>query len=308
MLLFRYLSSSTRPPAAGRALTIGAYDGVHLGHRAILSELERQADADGLPASVLSFEPMPREYFAQDNPPARLTRFREKFELLRDAGIGELFCPQFSTVRDLDPDSFIRGLLVERLGVRRIVVGEDFRFAAGRAGSVADLESAGRHCGFTVSAVPAVYLCGKRISSTDIRLALKAGDLETARGMLGREYSMSGRVVRGLGLGRQLGFPTANVSLNRRQTPVDGIFAARVVGLPGGPLDGVASVGSRPTVGGSQPLLEVHIFDFAGDIYGKYITVQFVERLREERKYADLDSMIAQMHKDAAAARAALAA
>jgi riboflavin kinase/FMN adenylyltransferase len=307
MLLFRHLSSSTQTPVAGRALTIGAYDGVHLGHRAILSELRQQADADALPASVLSFEPMPREFFAAQNPPARLTRFREKFELLRDAGIDELYCPQFNTVRALDPDSFIRGLLVERLGVRRIVVGEGFRFASGRAGCIADLEDAGRRYGFSVTAVPAVYLNGTRISSTDIRLALQAGDLETARGMLGREYSMSGRVVRGLGLGRQLGFPTANVSLNRRQTPVDGIFAARVIGLSDGPLDGVASVGSRPTVGGSQPLLEVHIFDFARDIYGKYITVQFVERLREERKYADLDSMIAQMHKDAAAARASLA-
>jgi riboflavin kinase/FMN adenylyltransferase len=308
MLLYRYLSASMKASPSSRALTIGAYDGIHLGHRAILTELRRQARDVGLPAAVLSFEPMPREFFAQANPPARLTRFREKFECLDEVGIDELFCPHFSAVRDLSPDVFIRELLVDRLRVRRIIVGDDFRFAAGRVGDTDDLRRAGLRHGFDVTTVPAVFWRDRRISSTDIRLALHAGDLETARGMLGRDYSMSGRVVRGLGLGRQLGFPTANVSLNRRQTPVEGIFAARVIGLPGGSLDGVASVGTRPTVGGEKPLLEVYIFDFDRDIYGEYITVQFVERLREERKYADLDSMVVQMHKDVSAARAALAA
>jgi riboflavin kinase/FMN adenylyltransferase len=308
MLLYRYLSPSMSPPSDGRAITIGAYDGIHLGHRAILMELKQQAQAAGLPTSVLSFEPMPREFFSPANPPARLTRFREKFEVLNKIGIDELLCPHFSAVRDLSPEAFIKGLLVEGLNVRKVVVGQDFRFAAGRVGGTDDLERAGQAYGFDVTAVPPVYWRDKRISSTDIRLALHAGDLETARGMLGRYYSMSGRVVRGLGLGRELGFPTANVSLNRRQTPVDGIFAARVIGLSGGPLDGVASVGTRPTVGGDKPLLEIHIFDFSRDIYGEYITVEFVERLREERKYSDLDSMVAQMHKDASAARAALAA
>lgn len=308
MQLYRYLSASIESPHAHRAVTIGAYDGIHRGHRAILDELEARASDCGVPAAVLSFEPMPREFFAPSNPPARLTRFREKFECLRALGVDELFCPRFGAVRELSPDAFIGDLLVGTLGVRHVVVGEDFRFAARRAGDTDDLRRAGRTLGFGVTTVAPVYWSGRRVSSTDIRLALQAGDLETARGMLGRHYSMSGRVVRGLGLGRKLGFPTANVSLNRRQTPVDGIFAARVTGLPDGPLNGVASVGTRPTVGGDKPLLEVHIFDFERDIYGEYITVQFVERLREERKYSDLDSMVAQMHKDVSAARAALAA
>jgi riboflavin kinase/FMN adenylyltransferase len=206
------------------------------------------------------------------------------------------------------PAVFAETFLAEGLSARHIVVGEDFRYAAERRGDVDTLRRAGETAGFRVTAVPSVYWRQRRISSTAIRLALKAGDLETARGMLGRDYAMSGRVVRGLGLGRTLGFPTANVSLSRRQTPVDGIFAARVCGLAAQPLDGVASVGSRPTVGGDKPLLEVFIFDFDQDIYGEYITVQFIERLREERKYSDLDSMVAQMHEDVYAARAALAA
>ncbi len=308
MQLYRYLSSLTRAPNSGRAVTIGAYDGIHLGHRAILMMLQQKAASLEAPAMVLSFEPMPREFFAPVNPPARLTRFREKFECLATLGIDELFCPPFNSVRDLSPDVFIRELLVDGLGVRHVVVGDDFRFAAGRIGGIEDLERAGERFGFELTAVPGVYRQEHRISSTEIRLALKAGDLETARGMLGREYSMSGRVVRGLGLGRELGFPTANVNLNRRQTPVDGIFAARVLGLGDEPLDGVASVGTRPTVGGAKPLLEVHIFDFDRDIYGEYITIQFVERLREERKYSDLESLVAQMHEDVSAARAALSA
>jgi len=159
-----------------------------------------------------------------------------------------------------------------------------------------------------VTTIPAVYLDDCRVSSTAIRKALQSGDLDIARKMLGRDYSMSGTVIRGLGLGRNLGFPTANVNLNRRLTPVDGIFAARVSGIGDKVLDGVASVGTRPTVGGVKPLLEVFIFDFDRDIYGEYITVQFVTRLREERKYSDVDSMVEQMHRDVVDARAVLAA
>jgi riboflavin kinase/FMN adenylyltransferase len=308
MQLYRYLSSLRKTPERAHAVTIGAYDGIHLGHRAILRELKHQAQSEGLPVLVLSFEPMPREFFAPENPPARLTRFREKFECLDDCGIDALFCPSFASVRNMTPEEFIRKLLIDGLATRQIVVGEDFRFAAERLGDIDDLRRAGRKHGFSVTAVPAVYRQGCRISSTEIRLALGAGDLDTARGMLGRDYSMSGRVVRGLGLGKELGFPTANVSLSRRQTPVDGIFAARVTGLRDGPLDGVASIGTRPTVGGEKPLLEVFIFDFDKMIYGEYITVHFIERLREERTYADLESMVVQMHKDVSAARAALAA
>ena len=293
-------------PAPPRVVTIGVFDGLHLGHEAILARAIAEAEAAAQSSLVFSFEPTPKEFFAPTNPPPRLTRFRERFERLDELGIDELFCPSFGAVRDLDAGRFIDELLVARLNARHVVVGDDFRFGAGRGGTLADLRSAGARHGFRVSEVAPVYWHGARVSSTAVRQALKAGDLATARGMLGRDYAISGRVVRGLGLGRRLGFPTANVNLKRLQAPVDGIFAARVSGLGGKLRDGVASVGTRPTIGGRHALLEILIFDFDEDIYGKYITVHFVERLREERHFADLAAMQRQMQLDVEAARAAL--
>ena len=308
MQFYRHLSHLKKSGAKARAVTVGAYDGIHIGHQEILRQLRAQAEQARAPTLVLSFEPMPREFFSPEQPAARLTRFRERYELLSALGVDEFFCPRFSSLRDLSPEAFIGDILVAGLNACHVVVGHDFRFAAKRLGTPNDLKAAGAVHGFGVTEVPAVYREGQRVSSTMIREALRAGDLKTAGTMLGREYSMSGRVVRGIGLGKQLGFPTANVNLHRRRTPVDGIFAARVTGLTKEPLDGVASVGTRPTVGGVEPLLEVFIFDFDEDIYGKYITVHFVERLREERKYSDLATMTTQMHKDVADARAALVA
>ena len=289
-------------------MTVGAYDGLHVGHQEILRQLKAQGEKAGVPTLVMSFEPMPREFFYPEKPAARLTRFRERYELLSALGIEEFFCPRFATLWELSPEAFIQDILLSGLNACHVVVGHDFRFAAKRLGTLDDLKVAGISHGFGLTEVPAVYREGQRVSSTAIRDALKVGDLKAARAMLGRDYSMSGRVVRGIGLGKQLGFPTANVNLNRRRTPVDGIFAARVTGLAEGPLDGVASVGTRPTVGGVEPLLEVFIFDFDREIYGEYITVHFVERLREERKYSDLGAMTNQMRKDVADARAALVA
>ncbi len=308
MRLYRHLDALRRNGRVPRAVTIGAYDGLHLGHQEILTRLRDHSDATELSTLVLSFEPMPKEFFSPVNPPARLTRFRERYDLLVAAGIDEFFCPRFSSIRDLGPEEFIQELLIDALGAEQVIVGHDFQFAAQRLGTLDDLVAAGEASGFGVTAVPAVFKNGQRVSSTAIRTALRNGNLIEAREMLGRDYSMSGKVIRGLGLGRNLGFPTANVNLNRRLTPVDGIFAARVSGLDGGLLDGVASVGTRPTVGGEQPLLEVFIFDFDGDIYGEYITVHFISRLREERKFSDVDSMVEQMHRDVVDARAALAA
>jgi riboflavin kinase/FMN adenylyltransferase len=308
MQLHRNLASLKISGETARAVTVGAYDGLHLGHQEILRQLTERGRSEGLSTLVLSFEPMPKEFFSPDNPPARLTRFRERFDLLAQYGIDEFFCPGFNSIRGLSPDAFVRDLLVDGLRAKQVVVGHDFRFASGRLGTLEDLESAGRSNGFRVTAVPAVFQGACRVSSTVIRAALQGGDLKTARTMLGRDYSLSGKVIRGLGLGKKLGFPTANVNLNRRLTPVDGIFAARVSGIANGMLDGVASVGTRPTVGGVKPLLEIFIFDYDRDIYGKYITVHFVERLREERKYSDVDSMVKQMHRDVVDARAALAA
>ena len=307
MRLYRSFASLPTPNAAEpRAVAIGVFDGLHIGHRAILERARGAAGEIGGSSLVLTFEPTPKEFFSPETAPPRLTRFRERFELLETLGLDELFCARFGAVRALTAREFIDELLVARLGARHVVVGDDFRFGADRLGTVDELRAHGRRHGIAVSEIPPVYWNGERVSSTAIRQALKTGDLDSARSMLGRDYSISGRVVRGLGLGRKLGFPTANVNLKRLQAPIDGIFAARVTGLGPAPLDGVASVGTRPTIGGGIALLEVLIFDFDRDIYGRYITVQFVKRLREERHFDDLEALQRQMHVDVAAARAAL--
>jgi riboflavin kinase/FMN adenylyltransferase len=293
----------------GCVATIGVFDGVHLGHQRILRRVTAEADARGLASLVFTFEPSPREYFSRTLPPARLTRFREKFGLLRGLGIEWMFCPRFDAgLEALEAGVFIERLLVRALQVRHLVVGDDFRFARARAGTLADLQAAGPRYGFTVEQVASVAMSGVRVSSTAVREALGGGDMERARSLLGRYYAMTGRVVRGDRRGRQLGMPTANVNLCRHQSPVAGIFAVRVAGLAAGLLPGVASVGTRPTFDGVTPLLEVHVFDFNRDIYGRYIEVQFVRRLRDELKFPDLPSLQRQMHMDAEAARRVLAA
>ena len=307
MRLYRTFASLRRSPSAKpRAVAIGVFDGLHIGHQAILERARSAADELGGSSLVLTFEPTPKEFFSPATAPPRLTRFRERFELLEALGLDELFCAKFGAVRELIPSAFIDELLIADSRAGHVVVGDDFRFGADRSGTVADLRALGARHGLAVTEVPPVFFKGERVSSTAIREALKAGDLATARNLLGRDYSISGRVVRGLGLGRKLGFPTANVHLKRIQAPVDGIFAARVTGLGDAPLDGVASVGTRPTIGGGMPLLEVLIFDFDRDIYGRYITVHFVKRLREERHFADLELLKRQMRVDVEAARAAL--
>jgi riboflavin kinase/FMN adenylyltransferase len=306
MRLYRSFASLPFPRSAGRAVTIGVFDGLHIGHRAILERARGAAAELGGSSLVLTFEPTPKEFFSPATAPPRLTRFRERFEQLEALGLDELFCAKFGAIRGLTPHAFIDELLVAKLGARHLVVGDDFRFGADRLGSIEELRAHGRRHGIAVTEVPPVFWRGQRVSSTAVRQALKSGDLATARGMLGRDYSISGRVVRGLGLGKKLGFPTANVNLQRLQAPIDGIFAARVTGVGAKPLDGVASVGTRPTIGGNTALLEVLIFDFDREIYGRYITVHFLKRLREERHFEDLEALQRQMHVDVAAARAAL--
>lgn len=295
--------------AAGSVATIGAYDGLHLGHRKLLESVIGTARAARLPSIVMSFEPTPKEFFAADSPPARLMRFREKFDALAYAGVDIFFCPRFDDrMRSIAPDTFIRQLLIHAMNVRCLVIGDDFRFATGRAGTVEQLERAGRVLGFEVRQEGSVAVDGQRVSSTAIRQALWTGDLERACRLLGRPYSMSGKVIAGDGLGHELGYPTANVNLKRRQSPVMGIFAARVRGLDRKPLDAVASVGTRPTFGGTKPLLEVHIFDFDANIYGEYIQVDFIARIRSEEKFESAGALVEQMHLDSARAREILAA
>jgi len=293
----------------GSIVTIGAYDGLHLGHQQLLARMRAAAHARGLPSVVMSFEPMPREFFAAASPPARLMRFREKFEALAAHEVDYFYCPRFDAqMRDIPAVDFIRRILVHGLGARHVVVGDDFHFARKREGNAEMLARAGRALEFSVEQLPSVMVGDIRVSSTAIRDALRAGDLAQASALLGRPYRMSGMVIRGEKVGRTLGFPTANVDLRRRQSAVLGIFAVRVHGLGDRPLDAVASVGTRPTFNGVKPLLEVHLFDFDRDIYGAYIHIDFISRLRSEIKYDDIEELVAQMHRDADNARSILAA
>ena len=289
-------------------VTIGAYDGLHLGHQALLERVLRRARADDRKAVVMSFEPMPKEFFAGGKPPARLMRFREKYDALRDFGMHIFYCPRFSpAMRSISAADFVRRILVRGLRVRHLVVGDDFRFARRREGSLKTLETLGRVHDFSVEAVPSVSVGGRRVSSTAIREALLHGNCRAAAAFLGRPYRMSGRVMRGRCVGRSLGYPTANVDLRRRLCALNGIYAVRVRGLGEAPLDGVASVGTRPTFGLETPLLEVHLFDFDRDIYGTYIRVDFIERLRGVETYSTEGQLVAQMERDADNARSILA-
>ena len=293
----------------GSVATIGAYDGIHLGHQKLLDIVLEKARAGGLPSVVMSFEPTPKEHFSSSSPPARLMRFREKFEALAGYGIDLFYCPRFDEqMKNIAADTFIRQLLIQTLNIRHLVIGDDFRFAKGREGDIEQLSRAGKALEYDVHQVASVIEGDERVSSTAIRRALWAGDLDDATRLLGRCYRMSGRVIEGDHLGRELGFPTANVNLRRRQSAVMGIFAVRVSGLGQESRDAVASIGTRPTFGGTKPILEVHIFDFDEDIYGKYIHVDFVARLRSELKFDEVKDLVEQMHRDAASARAILAA
>lgn len=295
--------------ANGSVVTVGAYDGLHPGHEHLLARVMAAAKAHKVPSIVMSFEPTPKEFFSADSPPARLMRFREKFDALAAHGIDIFYCPRFAQpMRDIGADDFIRRILIHGLCARHLVVGDDFHFARRREGNIVQLQRAAAALEYTVEQVPSVIVDGVRVSSTAIRDALAAGEMQRATALLGRPYRMSGKIVKGEKVGRTLGFPTANVDLRRRQSAVMGIFAVRVSGLPGGTKNAVASLGTRPTFQGTKPLLEVHIFDFDEDIYGEYIHIDFIARLREQIKYDAVDDLVAQMHRDADNARSALAA
>ena len=310
MRLVRHLQDLPYPELdAGSVVTIGAYDGLHLGHEQLLERVIHVADDKGLTAVVMSFEPTPKEFFGGVSPPARLMRFREKFESLEEHGIDLFYCPRFAApMRDISAPDFIRRILVQGLNARYLVVGDDFQFARRREGTIEHLNAVAAALDYDVEQVPSVIVNGLRVSSTAIRDALGSGDMKTASKLLGRPYRMSGKIVKGDRVGRTLGYPTANVELRRRQSAVMGIFAVRVHGIDGGPHDAVASVGSRPTFNGTKPILEVHIFDFDEDIYGKYIHVDFIAWLRDQVKFDMVEDLVAQMDVDADNARSALAA
>ncbi len=290
---------------AGRlAVTVGNFDGVHRGHSAMLGRLKQKAAELRLPSCVLTFEPHPREFFAPQAAPARLTRLAAKLQVLRDAGIDRVHVARFDArFASQTPDRFIEDVLVRGLGCAWLLVGRDFRFGAKRAGDFVLLEKAAQRAGFGLEAMPEVKNDGERISSSAVRIALERGELERAAALLGRPYAISGRVAHGDRLGRELGFPTANIRLPHRP-PLAGIFVVEVLGLGPHARPAVASVGVRPTVKeDAVPLLEVHLFDFAGEIYGQRLDVRFLHKLRDEEKYPDLETLRAAIARDAADAR-----
>jgi riboflavin kinase/FMN adenylyltransferase len=288
------------------ALTIGNFDGVHLGHQAMLARLNEVARARVLPACAMTFEPHPREFFAPDQAPARLTSLREKLELLAAQGIDMTYVCRFDyRFAQTSAEDFVERVLVRGLGVRHVLIGDDFRFGARRAGDFALLKRHALRLGYTVESMPSVTLAGERVSSTAVRDALAAGELTRAARLLGRPYSISGRVVRGDGLGRKLGFPTANVHMKRNRPPLAGIFAVEVAGIAETPLAGVASLGVRPTVKqAAQSVLEVYVLDFSGDVYGRYVRVDFLHKFRDEEKFADLAALTRRIASDVEDARA----
>jgi riboflavin kinase/FMN adenylyltransferase len=296
-----------RPRHRGCVLTIGAFDGIHHGHQEVIRVLRERAREYSLPTVVLSFEPTPREFFAKGAPPPRLTRFRERFEALGAYGVDRFVCVRFDErMRQMSQERFIDRVLVDALAIKHIVVGNDFRFARDNDGSFATLRLAGPSKGFDVSVVPPLEVDGERVSSSLIREVLETGDVLRAAKYLGRPYRIAGKVIAGQTLGRKLGYPTANLRLHRRATPVTGIFAVRVSGAGLENAPAVASLGTRPAVNGKELLLEVHIFDYSGDLYRRYLHVDFIARLRDELWFPTMDALVEQIHKDATQARAIL--
>ncbi len=302
MRVFRGFS---RPVPGPTALAIGNFDGVHRGHAALLNRLVDAAHGAGLPATILTFEPHPREFFAPASAPARLTTLREKLELLSDAGVAQVMVCRFNAdFAALSAQQFVDGVLLNGLRTRHLIIGDDFRFGKGRAGDFAMLQAAGERSGFTVEAMGSVTLDGGRVSSSSVREALAVGDMEQAAALLGRPYVIDGSVRHGEKVGRQLGFATANIRIKHNPLPMSGVFAVEVSGIDGQLLPGVANLGIRPTVGGIRPILEVHLFDFDRDIYGAHLSVRFVHKLRNEQRFPNLDALKAQIALDAVAARA----
>ena len=288
-----------RPEHRGCAVTIGNFDGVHLGHRAVIAQLAGCAQALGLPSVVVLFEPQPREYFRPDDVPARLMRLREKLLALRELPVDRVLCLRFDTrLASLAAAEFVERILLKGLNVRYLVIGDDFRFGHDRRGDFDMLAEVGRRHGFEVASMPTFAVGAERVSSTRVRAALEADDLATAEKLLGRPYRMCGRVAHGSKIGRQIGIPTANIHLHRRAAPVKGIYIAEVCGLPGGPVPAAASVGTRPTIGGTRALLEVHLLDFNRNIYGAYLGVDFLHKLREEQRFDSLEEMRVQIQRD----------
>ncbi|MDR2166039.1 MAG: bifunctional riboflavin kinase/FAD synthetase [Zoogloeaceae bacterium] len=302
MRVYRGVHHSQHTPTV---LAVGNFDGVHLGHQALLSRLKDKARACGHAAAVMTFEPHPREFFSPGTAPARLTPLREKLVFFAEAEIDLVFVIPFNRAfAALDAEDFLHGVLLRVLNMRHLIIGDDFRFGCDRRGDRDYLRMAARRLDFTMEATSTVSIGGERVSSSAIRQALGTGNLVKAAAFLGRPYATTGRVVHGRRLGRQLGFPTANLYLRHAPLPLTGVFAIRVL-LDGRMLSGVSNVGLRPTLetGEARALLEAHVLDFQGDLYGRLLTIEFAHRLREEMKFSSLDVLKAQIARDVDAAR-----
>lgn len=284
----------------GCVLTIGNFDGLHLGHRLVIEKLAEQGKRLSLPVVAMVFEPQPLEYFLDDHAPSRLTRLREKVIQFNKLPISQLLVLKFNSIlADYDAEKFIKDVLVKQLNVKHLVIGDDFHFGKSRRGNFALLERRSTEYGFQVESTSSFELNGLRVSSTLIRDALLAGQLDEARRMLGRDYSVCGRVAHGEKRGRQLGFPTANVQMFRKNTPLAGVYAVTMSGLEGKEYQGVANVGTRPTLTkANKVVLETHLFNFNADIYGRYVEVHFKHKIRDELRFNSIDELQAQIKQD----------
>jgi len=300
MRLIRGLSH-LEPLENGCVLTIGNFDGLHLGHKAVIKKLSERGKVLGLPVVIMIFEPQPLEYFLGENAPSRLMRLREKVIQFAKLPIDDLLILRFNQYfANCDAEQFIEDVLIKKLNVKHLVVGDDFHFGKARRGNFAMLKDKGKAFGFDVEDTGSYQLAGLRVSSTLIRDALGAGDLALAERLLGHCYSVCGRVAHGDKRGRTIGYPTANIKMLRRNTPVDGVFAVTMTGIDGMEFKGVANVGTRPTVDGSKVILETHLFDFDKEIYGRYVEVHFKQKIRDEIRFQSLDELKAQIVKDVA--------
>lgn len=271
-------------------VTIGNFDGVHRGHQALINKVKSRAKALHVPSILITFEPLPVEYLQPKIAVGRLTRFREKFSALKATGIDYVLVLPFNkTLASLTADAFVKTVLVDGLQIEHLIVGDDFRFGYKRMGDVGLLQQAGLQYGFTVESMTSFKIEDQRVSSTLVREALAQGEQKRAALLLGRPYTMMGRVVHGNKLGRQLGFPTANIELHRKTSPIRGVYAVRMSGVSETALPGAANIGTRPAVNGTRILLEVHLFDFDRDIYGRHVTVEFYQKLRDEAHYENQD-------------------
>ena len=285
--------------AGGCVATVGSFDGVHMGHKSVLDQLKGHAAKLNLPAVVLTFEPQPREFFQGDAAPARLSTFREKYQLLSAQGIDKLVCLRFQeSLAKVSAEEFVQRLFINAMNIKRLVIGDDFRFGRNRDGDIHTLRSMGAHAGFDVVPIDSFSIDGERVSSSSVRHALKRNDFGLAKTLLGRAYTISGRVRHGDQRGRQLGFPTANIELNRITAPLLGVYAAWVHGLDNTVYEGVVNIGTRPVFDGKKLLLEVHLLDYSKDIYGQHISVEFLQRLRGEQKFGSIDELKEQIYQD----------